>query len=298
MREPLFLIGNVNVDLVMGPQAPWPQPGTEVIVPESEFRVGGAAGNTALALDALGIDYRLITSRGNDMLGRWLAEPFGVRAQGWTVAEGATTVSVGIGHPDGDRTFFTTTGHLHAFGLKDVLAQLDVAGEGCVALLAGPFVIPALLADYDELIAILRRRNYRVALDTGWPDGGWTDGVRARVNAWIGHCEHVLINDIEAKGLTGADTVESAAGKILPLLPAGASLVIKCGPRGALAWRGDEHVAVAAPKVDVVDTIGAGDTFSAGYFASLVESEDLEKAVANGVAVASLAVSTRPRRYR
>lgn len=298
MREPLFLIGNVNVDLVMGPQAPWPQPGTEVIVPESEFRVGGAAGNTALALDALGVDYRLITSRGNDMLGRWLAEPFGARAEGWTVAEGATTVSVGIGHPDGDRTFFTTTGHLHAFGLKDVLAQLDEAGQGCVALLVGPFVIPALLADYDELIAILRHRGYRIALDTGWPDGGWTDEVRARVNAWIGHCEHVLINDIEAKGLTGAETVEAAADRIRPLMPAGASLVIKCGPKGALAWRGDEHVRVTAPQVKVVDTIGAGDTFSAGYFASLAESEDLERAVANGVTVASLAVSTRPRRYR
>lgn len=36
-------------------------------------------------------------------------------------------------------------------------------------------------------------------------------------------------------------------------------------------------MAVPAPKVDVIDTIGAGDTFSAGYFASLVESEDLER---------------------
>ncbi|WP_448954165.1 carbohydrate kinase family protein [Labrys neptuniae] len=298
MREPLFLIGNVNVDLVMGPQEPWPQPGTEVIVPESEFRVGGAAGNTALALDALGVDYRLVTSRGNDMLGRWLAEPFGARAEAWTVAEVATTVSVGIGHPDGDRTFFTTTGHLHSFGLRDVLPQLDQEGGGCVALLVGPFVIPALLADYDELIAILERRGYRIALDTGWPDGGWTDEVRARVAAWAGHCQHVLINDIEAKGLADTDTVEAAAALIRPLLPEGASLVIKCGPRGALAWRGDEEVAIPAPKVEVVDTIGAGDTFSAGYFASLAESDDLAKAVERGVTVASLAVSTRPRRYR
>ncbi|CAM5769804.1 ribokinase [Labrys miyagiensis] len=298
MREPLFLIGNVNVDLVMGPQEPWPQPGTEVIVPESEFRVGGAAGNTALALDVLGVDYRLIASRGDDMLGRWLAEPFGARAEAWTVAEGATTVSVGIGHPDGERTFFTTTGHLHSFKLSDVLSQLEEAGDGRVALLVGPFVIPALLADYDELIAILRRRGYRVALDTGWPDGGWTAQVRTRVAAWVGHCQHVLVNDIEARGMTGADTVEAAAAIIRPLMPDGASLVIKCGPDGALAWRGNEHVAVPAPKVDVVDTIGAGDTFSAGYFASLVESSDLARAVTNGVTVASLAVSTRPRRYR
>jgi sugar/nucleoside kinase (ribokinase family) len=298
MSGALVLIGNVNVDLVMGPQVPWPQPGTEVILPTSEIRVGGAAGNTALALEALGVDYRLIASRGDDVLGRWLAEPFGPRAAGWATARVPTTVSVGIGHPDGDRTFFTTTGHLHAFTLADVLAQLDDKGQGRTALLVGPFVTPALLPDYDELIAILRRRGFRIALDTGWPDGGWTPGVRARVRAWAGQCDHVLINEIEARGLASADTVDAAVAAILPLLTPKATLVVKCGPRGAVAWRGGDHVEGVAPKVEVVDTIGAGDTFSAGYFASLAEDSDLAKAVQRGVAVASLAVSTSPRRYK
>jgi len=298
MSQALILIGNVNVDLVMGPQEPWPQPGTEVILPKSELRVGGAAGNTALALEALQADYQLIASRGNDVLGRWLAEPFGRHAAAWTQAEAPTTVSVGIGHPDGDRTFFTTTGHLHAFTLADVLAQLEREGRGRTALLVGPFVTPVLLEDYDALIDILRKRGYRVALDTGWPDGGWSEGVRERVKGWIGRCDHLLINDIEARGLSGAGTVGEAAAAILPLLPQGATLVVKCGPQGALAWRGEEHVSVPAPSVEVVDTIGAGDTFSAGYFAGLAEGDDLAGAVSRGVAVASLAVSTSPRRYK
>jgi sugar/nucleoside kinase (ribokinase family) len=298
MNAALTLIGNVNVDLVMGPQVPWPQPGTEVILPKSEMRVGGAAGNTALALEALAVDYQLIASRGNDVLGPWLAEPFGRRASAWTKADAPTTVSVGIGHPDGDRTFFTTTGHLHAFTLADVLAQLDREGKGRTALLVGPFVTPVLLPDYDELIDILRARDFAIALDTGWPDGGWTEAVQARVKGWIARCDHLLINDIEAKGLSGADTVEGAAKLIRPLLPAGATLVVKCGPKGARAWRGSDHVERAAPKVDVVDTIGAGDTFSAGYFAGLACGDDLAGAVERGVTVASLAVSTSPRRYK
>ncbi|MDQ0392334.1 carbohydrate kinase family protein [Labrys monachus] len=298
MTEALILIGNVNVDLVMGPLAPWPQPGTEVILPNSELRVGGAAGNTALALEALGVDYRLVASRGNDVLGHWLAEPFGRRAAAWARAEAPTTVSVGIGHPDGERTFLTTTGHLHAFTLADVLAQLDDEGGGRMVLLVGPFVTPALLDDYDQLIGVLCGRGYRIALDTGWPDGGWTEAVRARVRGWIARCDHLLINDIEAKGLSGADTPACAASAILPLLPAGATLVVKCGPRGAMAWRGADHVDIAAPAVDVVDTIGAGDTFSAGYFAALAEGADLAAAVTRGVTVASLAVSTSPRRYK
>ena len=48
--RPLAVIGNVNVDLIMGPAAPWPQPGTEIIVDHDELRVGGSAGNAALAV--------------------------------------------------------------------------------------------------------------------------------------------------------------------------------------------------------------------------------------------------------
>ena len=53
--KPLAVIGNVNVDLIMGPAAPWPQPGTEIIVDHDELRVGGSAGNAALAWMALGM---------------------------------------------------------------------------------------------------------------------------------------------------------------------------------------------------------------------------------------------------
>ncbi len=47
--RPLAVIGNVNVDLILGPAEPWPKAGTEVIVDHDELRVGGQAGNTALA---------------------------------------------------------------------------------------------------------------------------------------------------------------------------------------------------------------------------------------------------------
>ena len=38
----VVIIGNVNVDMIMGPQAPWPQPGTEVVLPDYELRPGGS----------------------------------------------------------------------------------------------------------------------------------------------------------------------------------------------------------------------------------------------------------------
>ena len=51
----ILLIGNANVDVLMGDVVPWPRTGTEVVVDRYELRVGGAAGNTGLALKALGV---------------------------------------------------------------------------------------------------------------------------------------------------------------------------------------------------------------------------------------------------
>ena len=123
--KPIAVIGNVNVDLILGPAAPWPQPGTEIIVDHDELRVGGCAGNSALALKALGVPFSLAASIGSDRFGAWLASEFGDQAKRWRVHAENTTISVGITHPDGERTFFTTLGHLPHYGAADVLAALD-----------------------------------------------------------------------------------------------------------------------------------------------------------------------------
>ena len=73
--------------------------------------------------------------------------------------------------------------------------------------------------------------------------------------------------------------------------------MIKQGPAGATGWRGSERVHAPAPPVKVIDTIGAGDAFDAGYLAARLAGRDLAAAVAEGVAVASAAVSSSPRQY-
>lgn len=294
----VIVIGNVNVDLVMGPQAPWPRPGTEVLLPDSDLRVGGAAGNVALALKALGTPHRLVASRGDDVLGRWLAEAFEGGADAWAVSASATTVSVGITHPDGERTFFTSAGHLASFTLADVLDQVPArATPGDVACLVGMFVCPVLAPDYLALVQVLKARNFAVALDTGWPDAGWTDSVRADVRALLPSCDHLMINEIEAQGLAGRHDLHAAAEVLAAELPPGAALLVKRGPAGAWGFAGGAVVKQPAPRVDVVDTIGAGDAFNGGYLSAILAGRSMARAVEFGVRLASLAVSTRPRRY-
>jgi sugar/nucleoside kinase (ribokinase family) len=56
-------------------------------------------------------------------------------------------------------------------------------------------------------------------------------------------------------------------------------------------------VSVAAPVVEVVDTIGAGDVFNAAFLAALAEGEPLVSCLTSGTKVASRAISTLPRNY-
>ena len=78
----------------------------------------------------------------------------------------------------------------------------------------------------------------------------------------------------------------------------GGIVVTKLGPRGASARLDDGTLLdCAAPRVAVVDTIGAGDVFNAGFLLALAQERPLAEALAAGTTLASLAISTRPRRY-
>ena len=294
----IFVIGNVNVDLIMGPVTPWPRPGTESILPQSELRVGGAAGNTALTLQAMGAHFRVVCNIGDDIFGRWLADAFGAAARDWPKAATHTTVSVGLAHPNGERTFLTSEGHLSAMTLADALGLLPGrANKGDMALLCGGFVTPRFIDSYEKLIAALAERGFELALDTGWPSGGWSQAQRRRVADWLSACNHVLLNEIESCGLSGESDVPAATQWIAARAKPGGAVVVKRGPLGASAWQGGRSINVPAPKVGVIDTIGAGDVFNAGYLQARLQGRGLKAAVAEGVAIASAVIATSPRRY-
>ena len=297
--RPLVAIGNVNVDLILGPAAPWPKAGTEILVDHDELRVGGCAGNNALAWNSLGVEYVVAANVGNDQFGTWLKEAFGDKAAAWPVEPVGTTLSVGITHPDGERTFFTTRGHLPLFELAEVLHMLDgEALRGGYALLSGSFLTDALARDYDGLFDWADAHDIAVALDTGWPMDGWTEENKQATIRWLKRCRLALFNEVETTTLTGIWDPADAARALRVHMPADAIVVVKRGPEGALAIDTDGRVFSApAPAVKVVDTIGAGDVFNAAFVAALAAGMPLDAGLRTGVAVASEAISTLPRSY-
>lgn len=297
--KPLAVVGNVNVDLIIGPTAPWPRPGTEVIVDHNDLRVGGSAGNTALAWMARGTPFAIAANVGADRFGTWLRDEFGDHARQWPVRPEGTTLSVGITHPDGERTFFTTRGHLPHFSSADALSVLKHVplSDGYI-LLCGAFLTDALTRDYEAIFDWADHQNITIALDTGWPLDGWTAGNCRATLGWLKRCRIALLNEIETTTLTGIQDRVEAAHALKQIMPHGAIVVVKCGPEGAIALDASAVIhRINAPKVTVIDTIGAGDVFNAGFLAALAEDRPLSECLREGVMLASRAISTHPRCY-
>ncbi len=293
----LTLIGDVGVDVVLGPLSGWPRIGTETIVDRSELRAGGSAGNAALAASYLGRRSRLVSAVGNDDFGRWLADQLRGLGASLHVCNTATTASVGLIDACGERTFFTTRGHLEALSYELVRRQLvEAPDELSIALLSGAFLTPALRAAYPQLIRDLVALGYQVALDTNWPPDGWTAALRAEVAAWIPLCDHLLINELEATSLADTPDPSAAVAWLAPMLKTGATLVVKRGPSGAIGVEDGRHVDCAAPEATIFDTIGAGDSFNAGYLLERLAGSGLEASLASGCRAAAAIISRFPRR--
>lgn len=293
----LCIIGDVGVDLVMGPVDGWPRIGTETIVERSELRAGGSGANTALAVQFLGGHSRLISGVGNDDWGRWLGQQLGATGAALHECETATTATVGLIDASGERTFFTTRGHLDALDFEHVRARLvPAARPGAVALLSGVFLTPRLRAAYPKLIGELAALGYEVALDTNWPPHGWDGALRREVAGWAAHCRHVLLNELEVEHLADTADLDEAIARLTAMLPAHATLVVKTGARGAIGVQDGVRVVARAPQTTVFDTIGAGDSFNAGYLLARSGGAPLAAALEAGCEAATAIIARFPRR--
>ena len=295
-RDPqLTVIGDVCVDLVMGPIEPWPTVGTEILVERTDLRPGGSAANCALAMRHLGSGCRLVSQTGNDAFGEWLGSRLDGFGSNLTTCEEPTSITTGIVHSCGERTLFTTKGHLEQLSWDDIRSNILSASQGDIVLLTGVFLLPKLRARYGDIISELRELGYQIALDTGWPVDGWTQAVRRQVLSWIGSCDHVLLNEVEVLSLADQADLEQAMTSIAQMLKPGATLVAKVGPRGAFGLQDARLLATPAPQVTPFDTIGAGDSFNAGYLWARLGGQDLQSALAAGCETASHIISRFPR---
>jgi sugar/nucleoside kinase (ribokinase family) len=123
----------------------------------------------------------------------------------------------------------------------------------------------------------------------------WIDSKRESLIRLFKHIDIVLMNEAEAKKITGCNQTLKAALELSQTGPK--AVIIKRGEYGfVLLYQGQFYILPAFPIVNVVDPTGAGDTFAAGFFGSLARhNEDLslkalQRACLEGLLLASFTV--------
>jgi alpha-galactosidase len=150
---------------------------------------------------------------------------------------------------------------------------------------SSPHLQSGLRAELAELFDRAHAAGAVTSLDPGWdPAGSWGQGLEGA----LASIDVFLPNAAEACRFAGAEEPEAALAALADRIE---TVVVKLGPEGAIARRGDEGARARAPAVEVVDSTGAGDSFAAGFLRGLADGEPLGRSLRLGLACGSL--STR-----
>lgn len=254
--DPVVVVGEALVDIVV------PLEG------EVTEAVGGSPLNVAVGLARLEVPTLLITRVGDDERGRWVTEHLeasGAAISTSSVVPGSTTstATARLDEQNAASYEFDLAWDLEHHTLPDALA-LHVGSLGA-SLLPGRRAVVDLVrqADEDELF-VSYDPNIRSAFVDD-PAEHWRD-----VAELAGLSRLVKVSDEDLALLRPGEALGDVARELL----AGEEtelVVVTHGGRGASAFHERFVLEVPAPRVDVVDTVGAGDSFMAGLLAILAE---------------------------
>jgi sugar/nucleoside kinase (ribokinase family) len=198
----------------------------------------------------------------------------------------------------GEKTFFWSGKYHNDMNSRDTVeVQLNVmenfdpivpdAYQDCQYLMLGN-TAPAI---QHTLLKRLKTRPKLVVLDTM---NLWIEIANADLKALLKDVDVLVLNDEEARQLTGDYALVRAAATIRSMGPK--TVIIKKGEHGALLFHEDRiFAAPALPLEEVFDPTGAGDTFAGGFIGHLAKTDDLsfdnlKRAIIYGSAMASFCV--------
>jgi sugar/nucleoside kinase (ribokinase family) len=279
----IAVAGEIYVDHILAGFTEWPQPGEEVFTRDYMQEAGGGAAITACALARLGRSVSLIGTVGaNELL--WLEHrlsSFGVSSSHLSSGDGRTGVTISVSSKV-DRMFFTYVGENAR--LEEQLADVAVLQHLTEARHVH-FATPLTVRLADTLLPVLHAAGCTTSLDVGHQVAWLNDPANLRTCAAV---HFLLPNEREAKLIC-----DGAAEAYLDFTsrshwPNG---IVKLGAQGAAMRIGEKIVRADPPRVQAVDTTGAGDAFDAGFIDGLLDEVPGEECMRRGCVCGGL--STR-----
>jgi fructokinase len=240
---------------------------------------GGSVFNTAVAAARLGVKTGFFTGLSTDLFGERLAAVLKVSCVDYQLAarsDRPTTLAfVTLAEGQASYAFYdeNTAGRmLSEAELPELPGDVRAVFFGGISLAVEP------CAEAYATLAVRAARDRLVMLDPNIRPGFIADEARfrARMERLLAIADIVKISDEDMAWLIGDGALEDLAARLLEKGPA--LVLVTEGAEGVTAYDSGDRLHVPARQVEVVDTVGAGDTFNAGVLAGLSDAGLLDKA--------------------
>ncbi len=276
----ILTIGDMCADLIVALGDVLPRFGqVEQWVPGYLLEMGGSTCIFACQTAKLARKTAILGRVGDDVLGQLIVQRLrssGVDVQYVEVQPGlATGLGVALVKSDGDRAILTYGGSLNAIYPEDITDDWLLQGGH---LHYGSYFLQAnLLPAAPDILRRAQELGLTTSLDTNWdPDDAWRGGLHQALSG----TDVFLPNEQEALAITGAVNAEQALTQLLDMVKV---VAIKLGDRGALVGQGDiRYLVPVDPVLTPKDTIGAGDSFDAGFVTGWLAGLPLEQCATLG----------------
>jgi sugar/nucleoside kinase (ribokinase family) len=278
----ILVAGEINPDLILSGDVEPAFGQVEKLVANAELTIGSSSVIFACGARRLGLKVAFIGKCGGDIFGRFMLEQMRLHqvdvGNVMEIAGESTGLSV-ILNRGTDRAILTHPGLVAALCAEDIPDSL--LSQARHLHVASYFLQTALQRGLPGLFERARRIGLTTSLDTNYdPSGQWKgfDELLAVTNVFFP-------NEAEATSLAGTESIDLAAERLGSRVE---TLAIKLGAQGALGVRGDCVQRIPSIPVEVVDTIGAGDSFDAGFLYGYLQGWSLDKSLRLGVVCGAL----------
>ena len=263
----VVVVGELNMDLILNQIESFPETGKEKLADKMTLTLGSSSAIFASNLSALGMRVSFIGKIGNDIFGRFCKEQLelkGVDTSMLIVSDELKTGATVILNFGEDRAMVTHQGAMVHLGINDITKEILKTAKHFH--FSSYFLQPGFKNNLDSLFKMAKEAGLTTSLDVQWDPGEKWDFDFKKILPYV---DIFLPNESELLNLTGKDSIDAglkAIGKY------GKFIVVKKGKQGSLLYYNNKIVNGPSFLNDkVVDAIGAGDSFNAGFIFKFIQ---------------------------
>jgi sugar/nucleoside kinase (ribokinase family) len=282
------VIGEINPDLILYGLPKELEPEREFLIEGFSLTLGSSSAIFAHNLAALGTSVGMISKIGSDPLGKIALDRLAAGSVDITHVRTSRDTPTGLSvilTQGGQRVILTYPGTMFELSYDDL--DFDYIHSARHLHISSFFLHRALRPRIADIFREAKSKGLTTSLDTNDdPEDKWDD--HDELLKVFGFVDTLFVNERESKKLTRTDDASDALAKLAQAVK---RVVVKLGAQGASVREGSAEWIRPALAVDVVDAVGAGDSFDAGYIHRLLQGDPEEKCLEYATAAGALSTT-------